>query len=139
MYEITQHYGEDFYGPFRVRKQFQSGFPPLYFLTRKTHISSGIAHEIESNITLDTFTEMKDTCTDKLSKNRFIFEGNSFNFEVDLFTNNMRIIIMEVELPSLDVDVKMPYYLEKCILTEITGSREFSNHALAKKISNYSI
>jgi len=134
-YDITQHYGTDGLGPFRIRCQVSTPKGAEYFLTRKTPISPGIAHEVEKQISKSEFELFGEKCKEWISKARFIFKNDDLNFEVDIFRRDVRLTIMEVELPSLEHPFEIPTFLQKCIIHEITGLESFSNHSIAKKSS----
>ena len=44
----------------------------------------------------------------------------------------MNIVILEVELNDINEKIEFPKYLEREILYEVTGIKEFSNKRLAK-------
>lgn len=145
-FKITQHYGIDDVGRFRVRMQYEhfSGDnfcngPTQYTLTRKEKISHGVSNEIETDIGLLEFSKRADVCTSCLRKGRTVYDYSGLLFEVD-FIESVHLVIMEVELEDIDQTIVMPDYISDCIIAEITGNDAYSNYNLsliAGKISKY--
>jgi CYTH domain-containing protein len=44
----------------------------------------------------------------------------------------MNIVILEIELQDLEENILLPKYIEKEIIYEVTGIKEFSNKKLAE-------
>ena len=133
-FDILQFYGvhptPDGEKPFRVRAQSENG-KTTYFFTEKERTGPITTIEIEREINLDVFDAWLNSCTSKISKARFIFEHDGLKFEVDLY-RNLRLIIMEVELENEDQTVDVPDFIQRCIITEISGNDAFSNYKLSK-------
>lgn len=137
--DITQSYGIDESGPFRIRMQFErqlgeNGYgqgPTQYTLTRKEKVSHGIANEIETDIGFVQYERLYSTCTTAICKSRYKIEHNGLIFEIDFF-DHVRLLIMEVELTDIMQTIEIPDQISKVIIKEITGEEEFSNFNLSK-------
>lgn len=107
-----------------------------YIKTIKRHVSPGVCEEGEVEITSEDFLKVKNTNNEKqldyrlIQKTRFIVEFKGLKFEIDAY-QGMRIITLEVELPSIDFIYSTPKEIKECILFELTGLKEFSNLNLA--------
>jgi CYTH domain-containing protein len=44
----------------------------------------------------------------------------------------MNIVILEIELEDLNEEIKLPRYIDREIIYEVTGIKEFSNKNLAE-------
>ncbi len=105
-----------------------------YTHTVKRHIEDGINEEIEREITLAEYTNLlprRDPFLRTVSKTRWVFSFEGQTFELDLFLGPLRgLILLEIELPSMDVPVVLPPF---DIVREVTKERAFSNAALAAR------
>jgi len=107
--------------------------------TIKKYISAGVCAEGEVEIKREDFEAIKNNVIDKkqdyklIEKTRFVIEFKGLKFEIDVY-QGLRIITMEVELPSIDFTYSTPKELQELILIELTGMPEFSNLNLAKDI-----
>lgn len=112
-----------------------------YIKTIKRHVSPGVCAEGEIEITSDEFSKVKMANYEKgleyrlINKTRFVTEFKGLKFEVDMY-QGMRIVTLEVELPSIDFEYSTPKELKECILMELTGMKEFSNFNLATAIKD---
>jgi CYTH domain-containing protein len=133
-YDILQFYGmhptPDGEKPFRVRAQSENG-KMKYFFTEKERTGPITTIEIESEISLDVFDAWLESCTSKISKARFVFAHADLKFEVDLY-RGLRLIVLEVELTNEDQHVEIPDFIQRCIITEISGNDAFSNFKLSQ-------
>jgi len=133
-YIITQAYGVDEIGPYRIRKSIEESSSKItYYLTRKKYVSLGTFEEDETEIPREQFYSCYSKCTDVLKKIRYIYEYKDFKFELDALLSGL--ILLEVELPKIDTPIEIPMFLKKLIITEITGQSEFSNRNLALPIN----
>lgn len=146
-YLVSQYYTPE--GRFRATTSYsESGdknFNPetKYFHTIKKTVSHGTNEEQEREITKAEYLKAIESATKLINKIRFIHKekGNDLKFEVDLFTDtnwhdkfHADLIILEVELASIDQKIHFPYYIENRIIKEITGDTTYSNFNLAKLI-----
>jgi CYTH domain-containing protein len=129
VYQIEQWYHSD---GFRYRKQVEipSGNTEI-FKTKKTNISKGVNLEEEVNLTEDELKEVNLTNSLLINKTRTVVKYKNKKFEIDKYSG-MNIIILEVELNDLNEKIEFPKYIEREILYEVTGIKEFSNKSLAE-------
>lgn len=129
VYQIEQWYHSDGY---RYRKQVEIPTGDIeIFKTKKTNISKGINQEEEVTLTLSEFSELDLSNSLHINKTRTVIKYKGHKFEIDKY-NGINIIILEVELKDLDEKIYFPKYIEKEILYEVTGIKEFSNKKLAE-------
>jgi CYTH domain-containing protein len=129
VYQIDQWYHSDGY---RYRKQVEIPTGDIeIFKTKKTNISKGINQEEEVTLTLSEFSELDLSNSLHINKTRTVIKYKGHKFEIDKY-NGINIIILEVELKDLDENIYFPKYIEKEILYEVTGIKEFSNKKLAE-------
>lgn len=108
--------------------------------TIKNRISERVNEEIEREITKKEFDRFKRLCySNKLSakhikKDRWIFPDGELKWEVDLFKDNYHLVIAEIETPTEDWDLKLPDFISKKMLLEVTGMKQFSNRSLSIKL-----
>ena len=125
-FEIFQKYSAN---GWRYREQ-ASGSEVVYYKTRKAVIASGVNEEEEYVIAQEEFMNDSGVATKGISKTRSVFHHEGLRFEVDSF-HHLQLVIMEVELDSIDQVFTVPDFLQELIIFEITGIREFSNSSLA--------
>jgi CYTH domain-containing protein len=95
--------------------------------------------ETEKFISIDEYHEFIKKCKDPSSdaryiqKNRLIYQVGDDTWEVDQFLETS-LIVAEIEIPTRDYEVKIPEFINKTIICEVTGIREFSNKNLSDKI-----
>ena len=79
-----------------------------------------------------------------LHKVRLVYysDGGLLKWEVDVFSDPVRMVMMEVEVPEYSgltietVDSRMPAFLRRLVLRDVTGLKEFSNASLAHTEGN---
>ena len=129
VYQIEQWYYSDGY---RYRKQLEVPTNKLSIIrTKKTNISKGVFQEEEVSLSLDEFNDLDLTNSISIKKTRTVVKYKGFKFEIDKY-ENMNVVIMEVELDDINEPVLFPKYLEREILYEVTGIKEFTNRKLAE-------
>lgn len=106
-----------------------------YYHTVKTFISAGVNEEVENIITPQEFYEKIATATKTIRKKRFIKNTKKYKWEVDQFVD-CYLVIAEVEVTSEKElkKVKLPKWLEDCLIKDVTGEKEFNNYNLAINI-----
>jgi CYTH domain-containing protein len=87
-----------------------------------------------TSLTMDEYHNIKKPDYPTITKRRIVYkhEGSHLKFEVDDFWP-LRLITLEVELPSADFQFEMPANIQKQIIMEVTGKVEFSNKYLAER------
>jgi len=142
MIEINQFYFKNSLGIWERARSWESKYTGdiKYVHTIKKNISKASSIEDEYFLTLDEFNLFKEKCFELsneskfISKTRFIYKSSDLKWEVDLFKNDYRLIIAEIEIPSEDHDLFIDDFIENLILLEVTGMKPFSNRSLALKI-----
>lgn len=66
----------------------------------------------------------------RITKRRYVVASDGRTWEIDRFVGR-RLVLAEVELPSEDATVRVPAWLEKRIVREVTGEAEYLNVNLA--------
>ena len=129
VFHIEQWYHSDGY---RYRKQVEVPTNEIkIFKTKKTNISKGVNQEEETILTLIEFNELDLSNSLHINKIRTVIKYEGKKFEIDKY-EGMNIVILEVELNDINEKIEFPKYLEREILYEVTGIKEFSNKRLAK-------
>lgn len=129
VYQIQQWYHSD---GFRYRYQIEipNGDVKI-FKTRKTNISKGVNQEEETILSQNEFNELDLSNSLSVKKIRTVVKYKGHKLEIDKY-EGLNIVILEVELEDLNEKIPMPKYIDKEILYEVTGIKEFSNKSLAE-------
>jgi CYTH domain-containing protein len=129
VYQIQQWYHSD---GFRYRYQLEipNGDVKI-FKTRKTNISKGVNQEEETILSQNEFNELDLSNSLSVKKIRTVVKYKGHKLEIDKY-EGLNIVILEVELEDLNEKIPMPKYIDKEILYEVTGIKEFSNKSLAE-------
>lgn len=88
--------------------------------------------EQESEITTEEYVEMLSRIDSKrqvIIKDRYVFPFGQYKLEVDQFIIPVTYRILEIELPSLEVEISIPSFLGRAI--EITKEKGLSNYRLS--------
>lgn len=122
------------YSSERVRSVFFRG-ERSYTHTRKRRISSATALEEEETVDAARYRELllrADPERNAISKRRIAFFWKGQSYEIDLYPFWERVAILETELNDEGAVLSFPSEIK--LLREITGFRELSNHALARRV-----
>jgi len=129
VYQIEQWYHSD---GFRYRYQLEITTGDIkIFKTKKTNISKGVNQEEETILSQNEFNELDLSNSLSIKKIRTVVKYKGHKLELDKY-DGMNIVILEVELKDLNEEIKLPKYIQKEILYEVTGIKEFSNKNLAE-------
>lgn len=129
VYQIEQWYHHD---GFRYRKQIELPTQKVvFFKTRKTNLSKGVNQEEETSLTHEEFDQLDLSNSLYIKKTRTVIKYKGHKFEIDKY-DGINIIILEIELKDLEEKIIIPKYIDKEILYEVTGIKEFSNKKLAE-------
>ena len=101
------------------------------FKTKKTNISKGINQEEETILSQSEFNELDLSNSLYIKKTRTIVKYKGHKLEIDKY-DSMNIVILEIELQDLEENILLPKYIEREIIYEVTGIKEFSNKKLAE-------
>ncbi len=116
----------------RIRKR-EVGDTLAYTETKKIRIDKMSAYEDEREISPEEYHTLSRSIregTRPIIKTRHTFVYENQTFEVDVYPEWKSTCILETELPSRDVQVKFPSFIE--IIKEVTGEREYSNAKMAE-------
>lgn len=129
VYQIQQWYHSD---GFRYRYQVEIPNGEIQiFKTKKTNISKGINQEEETILSQNEFDQLDLNNSLCVKKIRTVVKYKGHKLEIDKY-EGINIVIFEVELEDLNEKVLFPKYIDKEILYEVTGIKEFSNKNLAE-------
>lgn len=106
----------------------------FFYKTDKTPVSDGVNEEIESEIHQLEFYYNMQHAVKALHKVRHVFRWVGYKFELDVFSHHKELVLMEVELKSMDEEFEIPTFLQELILEEVTGQKEYNNFQIAVPI-----
>jgi CYTH domain-containing protein len=129
VYQIQQWYHSDGFR-YRYQVEIPNGDVKI-FKTRKTNISKGVNQEEETILSQNEFNELDLNNSLSVKKIRTVVKYKGHKLEIDKY-EGLNIVILEVELEDLNEKISMPKYIDKEILYEVTGIKEFSNKSLAE-------
>jgi CYTH domain-containing protein len=99
----------------------------------KTKISDGVYEEIEKEINEWIFDRMVKRPHRFIVKRRTVYVDESLlKWEIDEY-DGMSLITLEVELDDINQPINIPEKIEKEIIAEVTGKKEFSNYSLSEE------
>ena len=104
-----------------------------YIHTIKKSISPGIYEEDEKQISKEAFMDIfakHKTKHKYIHKKRYIVKHKGLKFEIDMY-KDLQLVVLEVELPRIDLCFDYPKGLKEEIVWELTGIKQFSNLSLA--------
>jgi len=122
----------------RVRSRHYQGVSPLTSTVELTHTIKhatdrpGIRHEVERVVTVNEYEallERGDPALVEIRKTRRVFRHAGREWELDEFWSPFHVGILELELPSLDVEVELPPWLD--VVREVTDEPGWTNVELA--------
>lgn len=129
VYQIQQWYHSDGFR-YRYQVEIPNGDVKI-FKTRKTNISKGVNQEEETILSQNEFNELNLSNSLSIKKIRTVVKYKGHKLEIDKY-EGLNIVILEVELEDLNEKIPLPKYIDKEILYEVTGIKEFSNKNLAE-------
>ena len=121
----------------RVRKVTENG-EIRYIFTRKEHITKMSRIEDEREISRDEYESLYAEAKSELSKTRYAFPFSGKIVEIDVYPYEIGgdalvgRAVLEVELESEDEAIELPDFIK--VIRELTGTGEYSNKKLARKI-----
>ena len=139
--KIDQYYIKNSDGIWERARSCYSDVKGFYFVhTIKKNIAPGINEEDEKVITSEEFNQFVERCkvsqSKYISKERLIYPDGDLKWEVDVFNNGHHLIVAEIEVPSMDFEVKIPKFISDKLLMEVTGMKQFGNRNLSNKFVN---
>jgi adenylate cyclase len=131
IYSIKQYYISDY--RMRIQTNTKNG-EIKWFYTKKTATDNHMVYnEIEREVTYDEFWKYISNRESKIvQKTRYVkyFGDDKLKVEVDDFIG-MKLVVAEVELPSVDYNLLLPDFIIHNMLIEVTNYKEFKNKELA--------
>ena len=125
---IIQFYTE---GNIRYRREKSSDEKQEFFYKiEKQPIGKGKSLETVEEISLQEFWTATQNCPYMIRKKRHVYKQENFNIEIDVFWN-MSLVLMEIEVNSLEDKLEIPEDINKYIIKEVTGDPHFSNKYLS--------
>ena len=112
-----------------------------YIHTIKKSVSKGVNMEDEYEMTKEEFMIFREKCLQDtlnskyITKDRHIFKDGELKWEVDVFENNYKLIVAEIEIPKKTYKLIIPDFIKEVILMEVTGLKQFSNRSLSLNIN----
>lgn len=104
-----------------------------YFKTTKKLIKPGVYDEQEKEITRKKAIDIvRKSAVSFISKTRYIKKFGKLKWEIDVFGNDMKLIVAEIELPKENHKITIPKYIKKELVVEVTTMMEFTNKNLAE-------
>lgn len=129
VYQIQQWYHSDGFR-YRYQVEIPNGDVKI-FKTKKTNISKGVNQEEETILSQNEFNELDLNNSLSVKKIRTVVKYKGHKLDIDKY-EGLNIVILEVELEDLNEKIPLPKYIDKEILYEVTGIKEFSNKSLAE-------
>jgi CYTH domain-containing protein len=132
--EIVQYYFfiDNKWQRFRISRNKSTGVVK-YIHTIKDTIAYGTNDEDEKNISEKLFKKMFAEHKDNyrvIRKQRYVVKFKGLKFEIDHF-KDLSLTMLEIELPNIDFPIAFPNNVQKEMLMEVTGFKQFSNLNLA--------
>jgi CYTH domain-containing protein len=98
----------------------------------KTKISDGVYEEVEKEIGEWIFDKMIKRPHRFIIKKRTVYLDNCLKWEIDEY-DGISLITLEVELEDINQPINIPNIIQKEIIAEVTGKKEFSNYSLSEE------
>lgn len=143
---IDQWYWKNSQGSWERVRECNSTTKGRYFVhTIKKTISKGVNMEDEKILTEEEYNyylsicKLKHSQSRNLKKERLVYKMDKLKWEVDVFKNELKLIIAEIEIPKKTFKLQIPNYIKNQILLEVTGLKQFSNKNLSKPVHPVSI
>ncbi len=117
----------------RVRRR-ASADKVRYYETVKTRIDKMSVIEDEGEICAEEYERLRAEIlpgTSPIYKTRHTFSHDGLTVEIDIYKGWCRTAVLECELPSREHALSLPPFIE--VVREVTGEREYSNAAMAKR------
>jgi len=87
-----------------------------------------VRKESETHIDVEVFEIMKKCAMGYTHKDRYLYQPDSFLWEIDLFKELLHgVVIAEVEIETVKTQVEIPKLIENELVAEVTYDHRFSN------------
>jgi CYTH domain-containing protein len=117
----------------RATKIIEDGEVKKFVQNIKEFISDGTFHEMEKYLTEDEFDLHKSLSKKVIKKTRYFYNCDGDIWEVDKF-HDIVMIMAELEVNSMDYNVKIPTEIGDVLVGEVTGNKNYLNINLSNKI-----
>ena len=141
--KIDQYYFKNSSGIWERARTWDSSNGDFKFIhTIKKSVSKGVNIEDEYEMSKSEFKEFKNKCFSGkfearfIEKVRYIYNDSPLYCEVDVFGNDYKLIIAEIEIPKKTYKLIIPQFIKDVSLMEVTGLKQFNNRNLSIKIKN---
>ena len=117
----------------RIRQRGSNG-NYVYFMTRKRKAGGIKRVEIEERLTQGEYIALMveaDPAFRPIRKSRYCLSENGLYYEIDIYPDWKDQAVMEIELYSTDDKVCFPEGIR--VIREVSGEKEFTNPAIARK------
>lgn len=131
IYDIKQYYVSDY--RIRIQTNTESGETKWYYNQKTATDDPMVYKEVEREITYEDFWRYISNRDSKIiQKTRYVkyFGDDGLKAEVDDFVG-MKLVIAEVEIPSVDYQFDLPKLIKDNLILEVTRYVEFKNRRLA--------
>lgn len=133
---IKQYYINSKDGLIRARHTYDTvSNEDTFDVTKKQYISHGVCDEAITPIEHSTFSDLIEGAHKFVSKTRMKVElPSGLVWEIDKFHKPLRLVMAEIELPSIDHEIILPPFIQDNLIMEVTGIKEFSNYGIALEV-----
>ena len=99
----------------------------------KEKIGFGENNEYHYDIDEETALELIKNSIKFMVKIRSIYIENNLKYEIDFMIKN-NLLLLEIELPSIDYEFEIPEKIKEQIIQEVTGDTNYDNFNLANEL-----
>jgi len=105
-----------------------------YEFTKKRPVDGDASKQIESTVylTSDEFESLKSSDAKPVSKRRYFYSENGYTYEIDVFTEDLRGLIL-VDIEFEDDDSQANFVMPEWCLVEVTHEEFIAGGMLAGK------
>ena len=131
IYEIKQYYVSDY--RVRIQTNIETAETKWYYNQKTATDDPMVYKEVEREISYEDFWRYISNRDSKIiQKTRYVkyFGDDGLKVEVDDFSG-MKLVVAEVEIPSVDFQFELPKYVKDNLILEVTRYAEFKNRRLA--------
>lgn len=90
-----------------------------------------VREETEIEISPEMFNILLETTEYRLEKIRYKFPHEGLVWEIDQYLGKLNLFTAEVELPSMETEVKFPNNIRQVLLDDVTLNPKYKNQYLA--------
>lgn len=124
----------------RVRKITENGVTRWIYTEKRTlsNVGAAVREENEREISGEEYASKLTEAFSTLDKVRHSFPFGSHTVEIDVYPYEiggdalLGLAVLEIEMADEHEEITIPPFIE--VIRELTGTREFSNKAMAKRV-----